>query len=90
MRNGIWLFAFALALLIIFVPSYNKIQILKAKNALYEAQIEELTRKNKEFAEEKRLLETDTVYLEKVAREKMGLARDGEVIFRVVPAAENQ
>jgi cell division protein FtsB len=35
-------------------------------------------------------LEEDPVYLEKVAREKMGLIKKGEVVYQLVPAESEQ
>jgi cell division protein FtsB len=60
-------------------------QELKQKNIDYKAQIEELKHKNSQLVEEKSRLIHDPVYLEKVAREKMGLVKEGEVIYRIMP-----
>jgi len=63
-------------------------QDLKQKNLDYERQIEVLKAKKAKLEEEKRLLESDPLYLEKVAREKMGLIREGEVVYEIVPAGQ--
>lgn len=84
LKNAIWLFSLAFVILVIFLPSYTRLQDLKQKNAGYEKQIEELKKQNIELTEEKKRLQ-DPVYLEKVAREKMGLIREGEVIYRLTP-----
>jgi cell division protein FtsB len=86
LKNAIWLFTFALLTLIFFLPSYTQMQDLKHKNVDYEYQIQELTRKNAKLREEKRLLKDDPDYFEKVAREKMGLVKENEVIYKFVPA----
>jgi len=75
----------AVGLFLIFLPSYQKMQDLKTANADYEQRIRELMEENQVLAEEKRLLLEDPVYLEKVAREKMGLIREGEVIYKIEP-----
>ena len=49
-------------------------------------QIKELRAQNTKLLEERKLLETDPAYLEKVAREKMGLIREGEVMYKIEPA----
>ena len=49
-----------------------------------------LKKKNKKLGEERQLLENDPVYLEKVAREKMGLIKKGEVIYRIMPSNEEK
>jgi cell division protein DivIC len=86
LKNAIWLFTFALLTLIIFLPSYTQMQDLKHKNMDYERQIQELTSKNTKLKEEKRLLKEDPEYFEKVARERMGLVKENEVIYKFVPA----
>ena len=60
-------------------------QDLKERNADLRAQIEALKKKNEELATEKIMLDDDPVYLEKVAREKMGIAREGEVVYKLRP-----
>lgn len=73
-------------MLLVFLPSYQTMQDLKQTNREYELKMQELVRENIRLSEEKRLLQEDPVYLEKVAREKMGLIRDGEMIYRIAPA----
>ena len=85
LKNAIWLFVFAILTLIFFLPSYTQMQDLKHKNQDYERLIEELTKKNAKLKEEKRLLTDDPEYFEKVAREKMGLVKENEVIYKFVP-----
>jgi cell division protein FtsB len=90
MKNAIWLFSFAVIVLIVFLPSYTTMQDLREKNFEYNQQINRLTQENRKLTEEKRRLEEDPVYLEKVAREKMGLAREGEVVYKIVPEQINK
>ncbi len=82
-KNALWLFAFTLFALFIFLPSYTKLQDLKQKNADYSRQIEALKIRKIKLMEEKRLLESDPTYLEKIGREKMGLIRKGEVVYKI-------
>ena len=89
-KSAIGLFVLTIIVLIIFLPSYTKMQDLKQKNLDYKRQIEQLQQKSAELKEEKRLLETDPVYLEKVAREKMGLIREGEVVYKITPTVVNE
>ena len=86
LRNPLWLLTFVVLLLAFFLPSYSQMQDLKQKNQEYEHQIKELTKKNTGLREERRLLKDDPEYFEKVAREKMGLVRENEVIYKFVPA----
>ena len=67
------------------MPSYTKMSDLRQKNAEYQSEIVDLKKKNTQLREEKRLLEEDPVYLERVAREKMGLIKEGEVVYKLTP-----
>ena len=85
LKNAIWLFTIAFLILVIFLPSFTKMQELKQKNLDYQAQIVQLKSNYAQLQIEKSRLESDPVYLEKVAREKMGLVKEGEMIYRMVP-----
>lgn len=85
MKNAFLLFAVAVVILAMFLPTFSQKQMLQEKNRQYLREIYELKRQNAELTEEKRKLEDDPVYLEKVAREKMGIVKDGEVIYRITP-----
>ena len=89
-KNALWLFIGATVILLIFLPSYSKMQDLRQKNVDYKKQIENLAAKNEQLKQEKMLLESDPVYLEKVAREKMGLVREGEVVYKITPVDPNR
>ncbi len=58
---------------------------LRAATQAQEDLKRELTRKQKELAAEKAKLESDSAYLEKVARRELGMARPDEKVFRYVP-----
>lgn len=72
----------AIVLVIVFMPSFIKYQALSYKNRQLEAKIGDLKNDNKRLEEEKRRLETDITYVEKRAREEMGLARKGEIVLK--------
>ncbi|MCD4781199.1 MAG: septum formation initiator family protein [Candidatus Omnitrophica bacterium] len=74
---------FVIIVFIVFIPSYTRIQDLRQKNSNYEREIVQLHDMNRELAEERRLLNDDPEYLEKIAREKMGLVKEGEIIYRI-------
>ncbi len=67
------------------MPSYAQMHDLKKKNRDYAARIEFLTKRNQQLEQEKNLLENDPAYLEKVGRAKMGLIRQGETVYKIVP-----
>ena len=85
LKNALWLFALAFIVLAVFLPSYTKMQDLQEKNDDYAYRIKQLTEENRRLAEERVRLDNDPVYLEKIAREKMGLLREGEVVYRLTP-----
>ncbi|HBR15001.1 MAG TPA: hypothetical protein DD723_05600 [Candidatus Omnitrophica bacterium] len=90
LKSAIGIFVVTVLVFILFLPSFSKMQDIRQKNIEYEKEIRQLKIRNVRLLEEKRLLEEDPVYLEKVAREKMGVMREGEVLFRLTPAGEDQ
>lgn len=90
MKNAIWLFGFATIILVVFFPSFVVLQQERRRNSEYEQQVAQLKAKNRQLEEEKRLLLENPVYLERVAREKMGLVREGEVIYRLTPVEQEE
>lgn len=48
-------------------------------------EIAQLNEENKKLAEEVQALKTDPKLIERIAREEMGLARQGELIFKLPP-----
>lgn len=85
LKSALGLFLFCIIVLVIFLPSYTKMQDLKQKEHDSKKQIQQLSKKNRQLKLEKKMLETDPIYLEKVAREKMGLIREGEVVYQITP-----
>lgn len=83
LKNALWLFAAATIILLFFLPSFTIMQDHRQKNQDYERKIAELQRRNNELEEEKRRLIEDPVYLERVARERMGLVKEGEKVYRL-------
>jgi len=86
MKSALGLFLLAFVILALFLPSYTKMQDLRYKNAQYKKQIEDLKNEQVRLLEEGRRLKDDPEYLEKVARERMGLIRKGETVYKVVPS----
>ena len=67
---------------IIFLPGFSKLQQLKEENRTLENRIEILLKTNDELRKEKERLENDPSYVEKIAREKLGMARKDEIILK--------
>ncbi|MFA4888111.1 MAG: septum formation initiator family protein [Candidatus Omnitrophota bacterium] len=79
LRKAFWLFGLAVFLLLIFLPGYTKRQELRDKNREFEAKIRKIKIENALLSEELNRIENDPVYQEKIAREKMGIVRKGEI-----------
>lgn len=80
----------AIALLsFVYIPNYLKIKSLARENRALERQIEQIKSTNLRLSEEQQRLKSDPLYLENVAREKLGVARKGEVVYKVLPAEEH-
>jgi cell division protein FtsB len=68
--------------MIIFIPGFSKLQELREKNRNLERRIEVLIKTNEELEQEKKKLKDDPGYAEKVAREKLGMAKKNEIILK--------
>ena len=72
-------------MLAIFLPGYTKLQDLRDKNRELEVKIRKLKVDNVLLQEELKRIESDPIYQEKIAREKMGVVRKGEIPIKIVP-----
>ncbi len=87
-RKIVLLFIFLMIILVVFLPGYNKLQSLRVKNETLKKRIEELKQSNVELEQEIVKLKTDPVYMEKVAREGLGVVKEGEIIYKLLPPGE--
>jgi len=78
-----WFFGFILVVLIIFLPRYTKLQELKDKNRELEAKINKVKLENAVLENELRRIRKDPVYQEEIIREKLGVVRKGEVVYKI-------
>lgn len=84
-RKVVLLFVFLAIILVIFLPGYNKLQELKARNVRLKEEIEKLEQSNVDLKEEIVRIKTDPLYMEKVAREELGVVKEGEIIYKILP-----
>ncbi|MFH1782150.1 MAG: septum formation initiator family protein [Candidatus Omnitrophota bacterium] len=82
-KVALYILVAALVLFIIFLPGYSKFMELRARNIRLEKEIERLEIENVKLYKEKKKLEEDIDYVEKVARESMGVTKEGEVPIRI-------
>lgn len=71
--------------LFLFLPGYTKLQQLKEKNRDLESKIKKINIDNTLLQQELKRIESDPVYQEKIAREKMGIVRKGEIPIKIIP-----
>ena len=73
------------AVFVVYLPSYLQMQDLRHRNEVFQKRINDLEKDTEALTQERERLIKDPSYFEKVARERMGLIKDGEVIYKVVP-----
>ena len=69
----------------VFLPPFAKYQALRYKSNKIDEQIARLKAENKRLEEEKFKLQTDIAYIEKRARENVGMVRRGEIVMKEYP-----
>jgi len=85
LKKGGWFFGCAVFFLILFLPGLSKLQELRSRNRDLENKIRRLNIENALLEEEIRRVANDPVYRERVAREKMGVVRKGEIPIKILP-----
>lgn len=83
LKTALWLFGVPIILLIIFLPGHTKLEDLKYRAEQIEEKIKKTRLENKVLRQQHSLIQNDPLYQERVAREKMGLVRKGEVVFKI-------
>lgn len=78
------IFIYALILAAIFLPGGLKYWRMKTQKAQNEATLKALIEENRRLAEENRKLKEDPVYIEKMARENLLLAKKGEYVVKFI------
>jgi len=79
--NIVTILIIAVVLIAVFLPGYTKLQDLVAENKRLEKRIDELVKSVDSLEGEKEKLESDILYIEKVARQKFGVVREDEVVI---------
>lgn len=83
LRKAFWLFGLAVLVLVIFLPGYTKLRELRIKNRQLEEQFRKMAVDNSLLQEELKRVQNDPVYQEKIARDKMGVVRKGEIPVKI-------
>lgn len=84
--------ALGVVLLLIYFAPYGlrNYLVIREKLNLVSTELDELKKKNQELNDEITLLKTDTNYVEKIARQKLGMLKKNEFIFEVPEKKSNK
>jgi cell division protein FtsB len=85
LKRAFWLLGVSLFLLAAFLPGYSKLQELRDRNRDLELKNKRLSVENALLSEELKRAATDPLYQERIARDKMGVVRKGEVPIKIIP-----
>jgi len=76
--------ALIIILLLIFLPNFSKYQKLSFECKRLQKRIEDLEETNRRLEEEKYKLENDIEYIERRAREKLGVVKKDEIPYKII------
>lgn len=85
------LFIFAISIIVLialfvifYLPGYSHYQELATREADLREEVATYKTTNEKIIDELELLRTDISYLEKLVRDRMGLVKPGEEIYKIV------
>src|SRR5947199_9412476 len=81
------LLSVCLVVVILYVPTYSKLDVATAEIDKLQAQRDEQQVLLSKQTREVNLLKTDPAYLETIARDRLDLMKEGETVFRIESAA---
>ena len=77
---------------VLYRPNFHTLREMNVDIEETEASVEQLKRENEEYTEKMQKLRElpagDPLYIEKIARQNIGLVRDGETVYRVENPAQ--
>ncbi len=82
-RFTVGVFIIITVVICVFAPALLKLRRLSIKNNNLIKQIKSVQASNLYLQAEKRRLEDDPIYIEKMSRQKLRLSNPGEVIYRI-------
>lgn len=77
-------------LMYLFIPTYSTLARYREEREALDIRIKGLEEENENLKIEIRKFQSDPVYIEKIAREELGMMRQGEIIYRISPTDESQ
>lgn len=92
-RNLMWFLVAGLTLLVLqdIFGTHGVLAMRRSQQQAADIQkeIDELSKENQKLQDRVHSLKSDPAAIERIAREEIGLARPGEYIFKIPPAANN-
>ena len=85
---AILLLVFFLAYL--FISGYLNLRKVGERLARIEEENKRFIQENKRLEEEIKALEGDPFYIEKIAREELGMVKKGEIVYEIISSQEPQ
>lgn len=82
-------FVLVVLLFLIFLPGYSTYQVLVQRNNTLKERIRKLELSNQRLMEESKRLREDIVYIEKVLRQRLKMAKKGEIIYKIEPEQDS-
>ncbi len=70
----------------LFFSGYLDLRKVGQRLAIMEEENKKLAQENKRLEEEIKALEGDPFYIEKIAREELGMVKKGEVVYEIISA----
>ncbi|MCX5706348.1 MAG: septum formation initiator family protein [Candidatus Omnitrophica bacterium] len=83
-KKAFWLLGVGILFLVLFLPGFSKFQELRDKNRDLEYKIKRLNVENALLQEELKKIARDPDYQERIAREKMGVVKKGEIPIKII------
>ena len=72
----------------LFFSGYLDLRKVGQRLARMEEENKKLARENKRLEEEIKALEGDPFYIEKIAREELGMVKKGEIVYEIISSPE--
>ena len=69
---------------VLLTPKFIQVMELNQRSQNFEMDLKKLRYQNRLLERELKLLQEDPVYLEKVAREELSKAKQGEIVYKIV------
>ncbi len=90
MRRALWTIALIVALYLLvpmFLGETGMVQYFRMRQTYHrlDQEVAELDRHNDELGDEVRAMRSDPLTIERVARERLGLVRPGEMVYQFEP-----